>query len=103
MRCPACGAFYKKHSARCPECGAIQSESLEPSLEVQSDQGVVEEATVPTNMQKRIRTRKNPSLIEFPGINRSALPEWRKELGERVREVQERRAREAVIHTGGDG
>ncbi len=102
MRCPACGAFYKKRSARCPECGAIQSESLEAALEVQSDQGVVEEATVPANMQKRTRTRNNPSLIEFPGINKSALPEWRKELGERVREVQERRAREAVIHTGGD-
>jgi len=40
-------------------------------------------------------------LIEFPGVNRSAMPEWRKELGERVREVQERRAREAVIEAGG--
>ncbi|HEV2827566.1 MAG TPA: RDD family protein [Pyrinomonadaceae bacterium] len=37
------------------------------------------------------------SLLEFPGVNRSAMPEWRKELGERVREVQERRAREALL------
>ena len=27
------------------------------------------------------------------------MPEWRKELGERVREVQERRAREALLET----
>jgi uncharacterized RDD family membrane protein YckC len=40
-------------------------------------------------------------LIEFPGVNRSATPQWRKELGERVREVQEKRAREAIIEAGG--
>jgi uncharacterized RDD family membrane protein YckC len=39
-------------------------------------------------------------LLEFPGVNRSALPEWRKELGERVREVQEKRAREATLEAG---
>jgi uncharacterized RDD family membrane protein YckC len=46
-------------------------------------------------------TETNRSLIEFPGVNRSAVPEWRKELGERVREVQERRAREAILEAGG--
>src|SRR6267378_8367655 len=35
------------------------------------------------------------TLIEFPGTTR-ALPEWRKQLSQRVREVQERRAREAA-------
>ena len=39
---------------------------------------------------------RKSTLIEFPGISRSSLPEWRKELSERVREVQERRAREAA-------
>ena len=39
---------------------------------------------------------RRSTLIEFPGVSRSALPEWRKELSERVREVQERRAREAA-------
>src|ERR1700752_3367913 len=32
------------------------------------------------------------TLIEFPGTNRT-LPEWRKQLSQRVREVQERKAR----------
>ena len=34
-------------------------------------------------------------LIEFPGSTR-AVPEWRKQLNQRVREVQERKAREAA-------
>jgi uncharacterized RDD family membrane protein YckC len=43
--------------------------------------------------KRRPPTKKTPSLIAFPGVNRSAMPVWRKELGERVREVQERRTR----------
>src|SRR5690349_23871753 len=39
---------------------------------------------------------KKSTLIEFPGVSRHSLPEWRKELSERVREVQERRARQAA-------
>ncbi len=39
---------------------------------------------------------KKSTLIEFPGVSRSSVPEWRKELSERVREVQERRARDAA-------
>src|SRR5919109_4810375 len=41
-------------------------------------------------------TEKKSTLIEFPGVSRNSLPEWRKELSERVREVQEKRAREAA-------
>jgi uncharacterized RDD family membrane protein YckC len=44
----------------------------------------------PTSPERR------STLIEFPGVSRTAVPEWRKELSERVREVQERRAREAA-------
>src|SRR5215213_5626107 len=41
-------------------------------------------------------TAKRSTLIEFPGISRNSLPEWRKELSERVREKQEKRARDAA-------
>ena len=41
-------------------------------------------------------TEKKSTLIEFPGVSRNSVPEWRKELSERVREVQEKRAREAA-------
>lgn len=39
--------------------------------------------------------QSSSTLIEFPGSTR-ALPEWRKQLSQRVREVQERKAREAA-------
>jgi uncharacterized RDD family membrane protein YckC len=51
------------------------------------------DATVQTQARKS-------TLIEFPGLNRTAVPEWRKELSERVRHVQERRAREATELSG---
>ena len=46
--------------------------------------------------------QKKSTLIEFPGVTRSSVPEWRKELSERVREVQERRAREAAREAAED-
>jgi uncharacterized RDD family membrane protein YckC len=58
---------------------------------------VKEPAPLKAPQKRRDVTKSNRSLIEFPGVNRSALPEWRKELGERVREVQERRGREATL------
>lgn len=39
---------------------------------------------------------RKSTLIEFPGVQRNSLPQWRKELSEKVREVQERKAREAA-------
>src|SRR5215217_1256728 len=39
---------------------------------------------------------KRSTLIEFPGVSRNSVPEWRKELSERVREVQEKRARDSA-------
>jgi uncharacterized RDD family membrane protein YckC len=45
--------------------------------------------------ETREQTVGSSRLIEFPGRSR-AVPEWRKQLSQRVREVQERRAREAA-------
>jgi len=39
---------------------------------------------------------KKSTLIEFPGVTRNSVPEWRKELSERVRVAQEKRARDAA-------
>jgi uncharacterized RDD family membrane protein YckC len=39
--------------------------------------------------------QQSSTLIEFPGSSRT-VPEWRKQLSQRVREVLERRAREAA-------
>lgn len=61
--------------------------------EVDSPDDAEMEPTGDTQTQPQ---EKKSTLIEFPGVSRSAVPEWRKELSERVREVQERRAREAA-------
>ena len=103
MRCPACGARYKNAAVRCPECGALQPEpSVEPSAQIQSNQVDIMKETAPpkTTLTHQPAATRTTSLIEFPGVSRSSIPEWRKELGERVREVQERRAREATLEAG---
>jgi len=41
------------------------------------------------------QTAPSSTLIEFPGVNRNR-PAWRKELSERFREIQQRRARESA-------
>lgn len=98
MRCSSCGAITRQHSIECSECGAIQdNESPDLVGHVQTD--IVEEAASP-NIRHQSRTAR--SLIEFPGVKNS-IPQWRKELGERVREVQEKRAREAKLEAGQTG
>jgi uncharacterized RDD family membrane protein YckC len=42
------------------------------------------------------RTAITSRLIEFPGT-RNSVPVWRKEIAERVREAQERKARESMV------
>ncbi len=89
MRCPSCGALNDIGVDRCPECAAFASEPEEESgLEPTS---LCAQAAAPAPLTQ-------PStLIEFPGVSRSSVPPWRKELSERVREVQEKRAREAAL------
>jgi uncharacterized RDD family membrane protein YckC len=99
MRCPACGARYQNFSLRCPECGAVQEESSAVgTVQSQSNQiDIMKETAPPKTAGTSSAPGRRPSLIEFPGVNRSSLPEWRKELGERVREAQEKRAQKAMI------
>ena len=81
MQCPSCGAITE-NSESCIECS--QPENV-ATLDDTLDASPVVQAKP-----------KSSTLIEFPGVHRNAVPEWRKELSVRVREVQERRAREAA-------
>ena len=81
MQCPSCGATTKTDDP-CIECGHS------PEL-VSSDNH--------SNVTASTHQARKSTLIEFPGVTRSSVPEWRKELTVRVREVQERRAREAAV------
>lgn len=94
MQCSPCGARYEVPSVRCPECGALQEASaVEAIVCVEPVPVVVQEAPSPKPARTLKPRKSTPSLLEFPGVTRTTLPEWRRELGERVRE---RRAREGV-------
>jgi uncharacterized RDD family membrane protein YckC len=102
MRCPSCGAVCKKRSMKCPECGAFRNRTWvqsEAAIAVQTELPGAEAATF--LLRSHDIRKSSPSLIEFPSPGRQPIPQWRKELGERVREIQERRAREAMLESGG--
>lgn len=101
MECSLCGALYKVRSTECPECGAIEIEKpVKPSEESQPAQTVTMQEKTPPKPRRKVRAKPSSSLIEFPGLTKSSIPQWRKELGERVREVQERRSRETAVELG---
>jgi uncharacterized RDD family membrane protein YckC len=92
MRCPSCGASYS-NSDCCTECGTAVLSSTE--LDVKESESTTFEVTTNSEPLQQQTSRKS-TLLEFPGVVRSTVPDWRRELSERVREVQERRAREAA-------
>ena len=101
MQCPSCGAHYKKRTLKCPECGAFRNKNTAAtSREPELDQLTTLPPPPLPKPKEKAPAKRAPSLIEFPGASKPAIPEWRKELGERVREVQERRAREATLEVG---
>jgi uncharacterized RDD family membrane protein YckC len=111
MQCSACRAVYSNGLDVCPRC---KNGAASPASSSRADESV---PTPPqanaalTNAQAMEENNNVPSaattttaaaiappvstLIEFPGAGRGSLPQWRKELSERVRLIQERRAREA--------
>lgn len=93
MRCPSCRTVHDV-SAECV------SEDLPPSddLDLDSANDVTREFELSNQSNKK--TSAQSRLIEFPG-SRNAMPVWRKELAERVREAQERKARETAAAEDG--
>lgn len=105
MQCTACRAVYSNGLDQCPRCHTPAASPLADSLKstTQSTQKATQkEPILMVNEDVGCDTPPNkatgiPStLIEFPGAGRAARPLWRKELSERVREIQERRFREAA-------
>jgi uncharacterized RDD family membrane protein YckC len=89
MQCPSCGTDSIIQDI-CSECGSVFSFDTDDT----ANQNV--EVTMNPAGEASDPRRKSSTLIEFPGVSRPNVPEWRKELSERVREVQERRAKETV-------
>src|SRR6266446_1051811 len=103
MQACSCGVAHDDNSNTCPlsrSPSMIQEVLPNPSIEESVNAelaeqialaGVAAEAeALPTG-----ESREPSTLIEFPGSTRP-VPEWRKQLSQRVREVQERKAREAA-------
>src|SRR6266851_1482703 len=99
MRCPSCGALSGYSSNACSECGTATAESAstcEPDVQPNRRRSGSPAKDLPSKSRKATAKSKT-RLIEFPGVSRKKVPQWRRELGERVREVQQRRAREAAL------
>jgi len=109
MRACSCGVAHDNNSNTCPlsrSQSMIQEVPPNSSIEElvngelagqitsETHQMLTDEATEPETPP--IEASREPStLIEFPRSTRP-VPEWRKQLSQRVREVQERKAREAA-------
>ena len=107
MQCAVCSAVYTEALDGCPRCRSAETaQQVAPPAAV-----AVEEPEAPRHARRddahamtdnsNVTTRaaqgaNGSTLIEFPGVNRNR-PAWRKELSERFREIQQRRAREADL------
>ena len=85
MECPSCGALLESGIKQCNECAASVGDENANS------------ATASSKSTPSAEQQQPSKLIEFPGVSRSTVPQWRKELSERVRVAQEKRAREEAL------
>jgi uncharacterized RDD family membrane protein YckC len=101
MRCAECGEVLDVgHGAR-PSCRNTDAANTKDDSERPAPPTATQaNAPVMTNNSNANTSATQGSagstLIEFPGVNRNR-PAWRKELSERFREIQQRRAREAAL------
>lgn len=111
MQCPSCRAVYSNGLEICPRCKTpappppvAETESAaqvnaSPELTTHPEEFDGRQASAlpdsPTDAQPTAAAPPVSTLIEFPGVSRNK-PQWRKDLSERVREIQERRARDST-------
>ncbi|MDT7690191.1 MAG: hypothetical protein QOE46_2950 [Acidobacteriota bacterium] len=107
MQCAACNEEYPEALDECPQCRTVEPAHINTPpdvtvVEVPGASHVARQADAPamtdnSNVTTRnTQSANNSTLIEFPGVNRNR-PAWRKELSERFREIQQRRARDADL------
>lgn len=99
MRCAECGEVLQVELGACPFCRKRDAANITDYPERPAPPTVTQaEAPAMTDNSNSTTSTTQGSasstLIEFPGVNRK--PAWRKELSERFREIQQRRAREAT-------
>ena len=85
---------HDDNSDTCP--GSVSQSMIQDALpELSSQSGNNRNSNQESDAARQAETARASRLIEFPGRTRS-VPEWRKQLSQRVREVQEKKAREAA-------
>ena len=92
----SCGVAHEDNSDTCPV--SLSQPMIQEALPDLSSKSENKNKSKPKNdrpQEPGQDTVGSSRLIEFPGTGR-AKPEWRKQLSQRVREVQERKAREAA-------
>ena len=109
-QCADCLAVYDGPETDCPVCRAgapadFVSRQIPPAEE--SDMNIStrpEQAATPHAPNApdatAARDAAASTLIEFPVAGRGPRPQWRKDLSERVREIQQRKALEAAREAG---
>ncbi|HEX8844781.1 MAG TPA: RDD family protein [Pyrinomonadaceae bacterium] len=102
MQCSSCRAVYSNGLSICPRCKTPASKpSIESETKItETEREVLQNpadalATNQAGEPSALAAQASSTLIEFPGVSRLSRPQWRKDLSERVREIQERRARDA--------
>src|SRR5438067_13444633 len=92
----SCGVAHEDNSDTCPV--SLSQPMIQEALTDLSSKSENKNKSKPNNdhaQEPGQDTGGSSRLIEFPGTGR-VKPEWRKQLSQRVREVQERKAREAA-------
>jgi uncharacterized RDD family membrane protein YckC len=110
MQCVVCGGAYSDSLENCPHCLTTHNASddapppspEEESMPTSTSQERKTKSSSGAGAEARGATTANATstLIEFPGV--PPKPQWRKELSERVREIQQRRALEAARESEAD-
>jgi uncharacterized RDD family membrane protein YckC len=105
MQCAACLAVYDSDFEDCPTC-QVPLAAPDEDTDSSAEESFMNTSTCPESAQTDAATDSlmasaspagaTSTLIEFPVAGRASRPQWRKDLSERVREIQQRRALEAA-------
>lgn len=104
MLCAECGEVLDAERGPCSLCRNTDAANTTEDFEGPAPPTVTraDAPAMTDNPNANMSTTQGSAgstLIEFPGVNRNR-PAWRKELSERFREIQQRRAREAELDEG---
>lgn len=92
MRCPECGKEYEDGTIECPECGAdLTKVPKEPLKEEAESPGITPPYGAIYKMEPGGDDRKDFSPEEGPSPTPSIPKDWKAELRERLKKIQERK------------